>query len=57
MPITRPSLAGYPTVDVRVTLLDGKYHDVDSSEMAFYAAGQLAFRAAMEQGGVYLLEP
>jgi len=41
-------LAGYPTVDVKVSLVDGQYHDVDSSEMAFKIAGQMAFRKAVE---------
>ncbi|MEY4220186.1 MAG: elongation factor, partial [Actinomycetota bacterium] len=41
-------LAGYPTVDVRVSLVDGQYHDVDSSEMAFKIAGQMAFKKAAE---------
>ena len=41
-------LAGYPTVDVKVPLVDGQYHDVDSSEMAFKIAGQMAFRKAAE---------
>ena len=41
-------LAGYPTVDVKVSLVDGQYHDVDSSEMAFKIAGQMAFRKAAE---------
>ena len=41
-------LAGYPTVDVKVQLVDGQYHDVDSSEMAFKIAGQMAFRKAAE---------
>ena len=50
-------LAGYPTVDVRVKLVDGQYHDVDSSEMAFKVAGQMAFRKAAEMARPVLLEP
>ncbi len=50
-------IAGYPVVDVSVTLYDGSYHDVDSSEMAFKIAGSMAFKAAMVKGGGYLLEP
>jgi len=50
-------LAGYPTVDVRVRLVDGQYHDVDSSEMAFKVAGQMAFRKAAELAKPVLLEP
>ena len=50
-------IAGYPVVDVGVTLYDGSYHDVDSSEMAFKIAGSMAFKAAMVKGGGYLLEP
>lgn len=50
-------LAGYPVVDFKVTLYDGSYHDVDSSEMAFKIAGSLAFRKAMEQARPVLLEP
>ena len=43
-------LAGYPVVDVKVTLFDGSYHDVDSNEMAFKIAGSMAFKDAMSQG-------
>jgi elongation factor G len=50
-------LAGYPTVDVRVSLMDGQYHDVDSSEMAFKIAGQMAFKKAAEMARPVLLEP
>ncbi len=50
-------LAGFPVVDFRVTLYDGSYHDVDSSEMAFKIAGALAFKKAMEQARPVLLEP
>jgi elongation factor G len=50
-------LAGYPTVDVRVTLIDGQYHDVDSSEMAFKIAGSMVFKKAAEMAKPVLLEP
>ena len=50
-------LAGYPTVDVKVSLVDGQYHDVDSSEMAFKIAGQMAFRKAAEMAKPVLIEP
>jgi elongation factor G len=53
----RGFLAGFPVVDFRVRLLDGQYHDVDSSEMAFKIAGSLAFRDAMAKAGATLLEP
>jgi elongation factor G len=51
------SVAGYPVKDVRVRLVDGKHHDVDSSEMAFRVAGAMAFREAMEAADPVLLEP
>ncbi len=50
-------LSGNPVVDFRVTLTDGSYHDVDSSEMAFKIAGSLAFKAAMEHARPTILEP
>jgi len=50
-------IAGYPVVDCRVTLYDGSYHDVDSSEMAFKIAGSMAFREGMEKARPVLLEP
>jgi elongation factor G len=50
-------LAGYPMVDFRVTLYDGQYHDVDSSELAFKLAGALAYKEAMAQAKPTLLEP
>jgi elongation factor G len=50
-------LAGYPVVDVRIVLVDGSYHDVDSSEMAFKIAGSMAFKAAMQRAKPKLLEP
>jgi elongation factor G len=50
-------LAGYPVVDIRVTLFDGTYHDVDSSEMAFKIAGSMAFKEAMKKADPVLLEP
>ena len=50
-------LAGYEVVDVKVTLFDGSYHEVDSSEMAFKIAGSMAFKEAMEKAGPTLLEP
>jgi elongation factor G len=50
-------VAGYPTVDIKVTVYDGSYHDVDSSEMAFKTAGALALRAAAEKAQPVVLEP
>jgi elongation factor G len=50
-------LAGFPVVDVRVELVDGSYHDVDSSEMAFKIAGSMAFKNAMQRAKPKLLEP
>ena len=50
-------LAGYETVDFRATLLDGSYHEVDSSEMAFKIAGSMAFKDAFKKGDAVLLEP
>jgi elongation factor G len=50
-------LAGYPVVDLRVELVDGSYHDVDSSEMAFKVAGSMAFKTAMQRAKPKLLEP
>lgn len=50
-------LAGFPVVDFRVNLLDGKYHDVDSSEMAFKIAGSMAFKDAMSRAAATMLEP
>ncbi|ANA41108.1 elongation factor G [Geobacter anodireducens] len=50
-------LAGYPTVDFKVALIDGSYHEVDSSEMAFKIAGSMAFKEAAAKAGPVLLEP
>ena len=50
-------LAGYPVVDVKVTLFDGSYHEVDSNEMAFKIAGSIAFKEAAQKAKPVLLEP
>ena len=50
-------IAGYPVVDCKVTLYDGSYHDVDSSEMAFKIAGSMGFRDGMAKADPVLLEP
>jgi elongation factor G len=51
------ALGGYEVVDFKATVLDGSYHEVDSSEMAFRIAGSMAFKDALEKGGCVLLEP
>jgi len=55
--VTTGVLGGYPVVDVKATLYDGSYHDVDSSEMAFKVAASLAFKAGMNHASPVLLEP
>ncbi len=50
-------LAGFPTVDIKVRLVDGSYHDVDSSEMAFKVAGSIAFKEGLRKSGAKILEP
>jgi elongation factor G len=50
-------LAGFPTVDVKVNLIFGSYHDVDSSEQAFYVAGSMAIKDALQKAGPVILEP
>jgi elongation factor G len=55
--LTSGVLAGYPTVDVRIILTDGSYHDVDSSELAFRIAGSMAVKDAAKKAGPVLLEP
>ncbi|MBI3322959.1 MAG: elongation factor G, partial [Candidatus Omnitrophica bacterium] len=50
-------LAGYPVIDILVTLVDGSYHDVDSSEMAFKIAGSIGLREAVKRAGPIFLEP
>ena len=55
--LTTGVLAGYPVVDIKVTLYDGSYHEVDSSEQAFKMAGSIAFKDGMRKAGPVLLEP
>lgn len=55
--MTEGHLAGYPMVDIRVTLYDGSYHDVDSSDMAFKIAGSMGFKIAIEKAKPVILEP
>jgi elongation factor G len=55
--VTKGVLAGYPVVDIKAALYDGSYHPVDSSEMAFKLAANLAFKKGMEDAGPILLEP
>jgi len=55
--LTNGILAGYPVVDVKVTLYDGSYHDVDSSEMAFKIAGSMCFKEGASKADPVLLEP
>jgi elongation factor G len=55
--LTRGVIAGYPVVDVKLTLFDGKFHDVDSSELAFKIAGRLGFRDAFKKSKPTILEP
>ena len=55
--MTNGIVAGYPVVDVKVTLYDGSYHDVDSSEMAFKIAGSMGFREGARKACPVLLEP
>ena len=50
-------VAGYPLVGIKVTLLDGQYHDVDSSELAFKIAGSMAFKDAARRAGPVIMEP
>jgi elongation factor G len=50
-------LAGYPVIDVKVTLVDGSFHEVDSSELAFKVAGSMAFKEGVQKGNPVLLEP
>lgn len=53
----RGVLAGYPVIDVKIVLVDGSFHNVDSSEMAFKIAGSLAFKKGAQEAGLVLLEP
>ena len=54
---TKGTVAGFPVTDVKVTLYDGSYHDVDSSEMAFTVAGSMGLKAGLQKAGSILLEP
>jgi elongation factor G len=56
-PMSSGVLAGFPVVDVKATLYDGSYHDVDSSQIAFELAGSLAFKEGMRKSKAVLLEP
>jgi elongation factor G len=55
--MTRGVMAGYPVIDLKATLFDGSYHDVDSSQAAFEVAGSLAFQEGAKRAGIQLLEP
>lgn len=55
--LQKGTLAGYPVVDIRVSVFDGSYHEVDSSDMSFQIAGSMAFKAAMLEAAPQLLEP
>jgi elongation factor G len=55
--LTSGVIAGFPVVDVKVTLTDGAYHEVDSSALAFEIAARAGFREALQKGGAVLLEP
>ncbi|PIR87052.1 MAG: elongation factor G [Candidatus Harrisonbacteria bacterium CG10_big_fil_rev_8_21_14_0_10_49_15] len=55
--VSRGILAGYPVIDVKATLYDGSFHEVDSSEAAFKMAGSMAFKSAAQQAGPVILEP
>lgn len=55
--MTKGIIAGYPTVDIKATLYDGSFHDVDSSEMAFQVAGSMAFQTAAKKANPVILEP
>lgn len=55
--MTNGILAGYPAIDIKATLVDGSYHDVDSSEMAFKIAGSMAFKSGCEKAHPVILEP
>ena len=55
--VSNGPLAGFPVIDLKVTLVDGSYHDVDSSELAFKAAGSIAIREGVRKAKPMLLEP